>query len=409
MMKDPFEIDLSEKDEQDLEELRDYLMEQHQAAREGRKARGGRGTDTTDDEVMRQTLDRVNDIDNELYRRDQQQEVTVGEFTPTRGAQDKAEGRFSSSLNRGRGRSQNAAIADKSKRAPVTTDFERWKSNKGELDFPGVDTPSASPDVRPKDLKQQQRPDTTEPTEDKRAVERAETTIGDSNLLESEAEASATDSDVVGAFVSGRAESRDVSVSRGEALRGERTDSIVSFAGPQFNRNEERVVETDRRDREQEMMTPEEAFMQSGGSVAEELNDLYADESDSGDSVPTRPYESRNDGPPSQVGPYELAQDKQNDGFRTVAFENKESDRSVVFQTYNTDLDGPGATVDVSYGDNTETIAEGDADSVYQQFIGELEERRDRNQEREPSDGSGIQSRANERLNAAQNLFGGDR
>jgi hypothetical protein len=55
------------------------------------------------------------------------------------------------------------------------------------------------------------------------------------------------------------------------------------------------------------------------------------------------------------------------------------------------------------------TIAEGDADSVYQQFIGELEERRDRNQEREPSDGSGIQSRANERLNAAQNLFGGDR
>jgi len=335
-----------------------------------------------------------------------------GEFVTEVSDQDKAEAKFSTSRNRGIGRSQNAAIADKNKRAPVTTDFERWKSNKGELDFPGVDTPTESPDVRPKDLKQEQRPNTTDPERDRQAVERAEATVAETDtglLLESEAEASATDSDVIGAFVSGRAESRDVSVSRGEAVRGERTDSIVSFAGPQFDANRERPRETDRREREEEMgIVPEQAFMQSDSSVAEELNDLY-DNGDSDESVPTRPYESRNDGPPSQVGPYELAQDKQNDGFRTVAFENKESDRSVVFQTYNTDLDGPGATVDVSYGDNTETIAEGDADSVYQQFIGELEERRDRNQEREPSDGSGIQSRANERLNAAQNLFGGDR
>ena len=126
-----------------------------------------------------------------------------------------------------------------------------------------------------------------------------------------------------------------------------------------------------------------------------------------GRALPTRPYESRNDGPPSQVGPYELTQDRQNDDFRTVAFENKESDRSVVFQTYNTDLDGPDATVDVTFGDNTETIAEGDADDVYGEFIGELEERRDKNKEREPNDGSGVQGREAERLEAAQRLFGG--
>jgi hypothetical protein len=194
----------------------------------------------------------------------------VGEFKPDFADKDKAEARFSSSLNRGIGRSQNAAIADKNKRAPVTTDFERWKSNKGELDFPGVDTPTESPDVRPKDLKQEQRPNTTDPERDRRAVERAEVTVAETDtglLLESEAEASATDSDVIGAFVSGRAESRDVSVSRGEALRGERTGSIVSFAGPQFDANRERPRETDRREREEEMgIVPEQAFMQSGDS-----------------------------------------------------------------------------------------------------------------------------------------------
>lgn len=127
-----------------------------------------------------------------------------------------------------------------------------------------------------------------------------------------------------------------------------------------------------------------------------------------GSSVPTRPYQSRNDGPPSQVGPYELTQDRQNDDFRTVAFENKESDRSVVFQTYNTDLDGPEATVDVTLGDNSETIAEGDADDVYGEFIAELEERRDKNKERNANDGSGLRGREAERLEAAQRLFGGE-
>ena len=165
-------------------------------------------------------------------------------------------------------RSEQARSADRGKRARVTTDASRYAKQPGELDYPGVDTPSAEPQVLPKDLRQEQRPNTTDPERDRQAVERAEETVAETDtglLLESEAEASATDSDVIGAFVSGRAESRDVSVSRGEAVRGERTDSIVSFAGPQFDANRERPRETDRREREEEMgIVPEQAFMQSG-------------------------------------------------------------------------------------------------------------------------------------------------
>ena len=86
-----------------------------------------------------------------------------GEFVTEVSDQDKADAKFSTSLNRGIGRSQEAAAADKGKRAPVTTDYERWKDNKGELDFPGVDTPTAEPTVKPKDLRQKQRPATTDP------------------------------------------------------------------------------------------------------------------------------------------------------------------------------------------------------------------------------------------------------
>lgn len=91
--------------------------------------------------------------------------VPVGDFNPEISDNENAKARFETSLNRGIGRSQNAAIADKSKRAPVTTDLDRWKENKGELDFPGVDTPSDDPQVLPKDLRQEQRPATTDPPE----------------------------------------------------------------------------------------------------------------------------------------------------------------------------------------------------------------------------------------------------
>lgn len=89
--------------------------------------------------------------------------VPTGEFKTEISDLDNASARFQSSLNRGTHRPQEAAAADKGKRAPVTTDLERWKDNKGELDYPGVDTPTDDPQVLPKDLRQKQRPATTDP------------------------------------------------------------------------------------------------------------------------------------------------------------------------------------------------------------------------------------------------------
>lgn len=91
--------------------------------------------------------------------------VPTGEFKTEISDLDNASARFQSSLNRGTHRPQEAAAADKGKRAPVTTDLERWKDNKGELDYPGVDTPTDDPQVLPKDLRQKQRPATTDPPE----------------------------------------------------------------------------------------------------------------------------------------------------------------------------------------------------------------------------------------------------
>jgi len=158
-----------------------------------------------------------------------------GEFVTEVSDQDKAEAKFSTSRNRGIGRSQNAAIADKGKRAPVTTDYERWKSNKGELDFPGVDTPTDSPDVRPKDLRQDQRPNTTDPEADRQAVERASVDMSAPGngafLLEDQSAAGVDGSDIGEEFVSAAGESRDVSLAPDEAFFGVGATSGRSIGG----------------------------------------------------------------------------------------------------------------------------------------------------------------------------------
>jgi len=78
-----------------------------------------------------------------------------GEFKVEAGDHDSAEATFDTSLNMGnlsdRHRTQEAAAADKGRRAPITTDIEEWRANKGALDFPGVDTPTDDPEVMEKD------------------------------------------------------------------------------------------------------------------------------------------------------------------------------------------------------------------------------------------------------------------
>jgi len=87
--------------------------------------------------------------------------VPVGEFRVEISDKDKADARFESSRTRGIGRSQEAAAADAGKRAPVTTDFDRWNANKGSLDFPGVDTPTEDPEVQRKDRRTVDADETT--------------------------------------------------------------------------------------------------------------------------------------------------------------------------------------------------------------------------------------------------------
>lgn len=49
-------------------------------------------------------------------------------------------------------RSDRSKDVDAQKRAPVTTNAQAWASDMDDLDFPGVDTPRADPNVLPKDL-----------------------------------------------------------------------------------------------------------------------------------------------------------------------------------------------------------------------------------------------------------------
>jgi len=58
-------------------------------------------------------------------------------------------------------RNMRSKAADKERRAPVTTDVRTWYENPDEYDYPGVDTPSESPQLLPKDLKQNRKPATT--------------------------------------------------------------------------------------------------------------------------------------------------------------------------------------------------------------------------------------------------------
>lgn len=71
-----------------------------------------------------------------------------GDFMVSFSELDKARAR-----NDAQSRSEEAVRQDDQKRAPVTTDYDKWKDNKAAWDFPGVDTPTQEPDLLPKDLK----------------------------------------------------------------------------------------------------------------------------------------------------------------------------------------------------------------------------------------------------------------
>lgn len=166
-------------------------------------------------------------------------------------------------------RSEEAQASDAAKRAPVTTDASRYASQPGELDYPGVDTPSTDPNVLPKDLRQKQRPATTDPPE--RPTPRRDNDVSnpanDGILLQEEAEAG------LGLDVGSELENpASVPVTPGS----ERRDSMVAdgMGGVRFNANVGGYRETDRAD--EEIAPPESALAEQGDFLGIEQNEHAA-------------------------------------------------------------------------------------------------------------------------------------
>jgi hypothetical protein len=162
---------------------------------------------------------------------------TVGQFEVSESGQEQAREAYAD-------QSREAKQVDSRRRAPVTTDADTYSRNPGELDFPGVDTPSKDPKTLPKDYKKGGRPDTTDPDEQSQAPQ----TSGFDTFPEARAGGSMED-----AFMAEMA-GRDVPAAPEEITRGAMSDSQVSgmTMGPMFNSKKGRPVETDRPEREQE-------------------------------------------------------------------------------------------------------------------------------------------------------------
>jgi len=170
---------------------------------------------------------------------------TVGDFVVTDDAHDAAE----EQMGKRTARSQRR---DRSQRAPVTTDYNKWKSNTDHWDFPGVDTPRQDPRVKPKDLKQADKPRTTDPKSGEASRPR--------DPLTSEKRDRAT--------FKARASARDLTLTTEEAMKGQHSNDPQAIGGFMYNAHEEAPRETDRPDQEQ--VPPD---IQRGETPAESAQD----------------------------------------------------------------------------------------------------------------------------------------
>ena len=60
--------------DEELDEFADYLWDQHESYREARRGQGGRRTDTQMDEGMKDTLETLREIEDEMHRREEGQD-----------------------------------------------------------------------------------------------------------------------------------------------------------------------------------------------------------------------------------------------------------------------------------------------------------------------------------------------
>jgi len=146
---------------------------------------------------------------------------TVGQFEVSESGQEQAREAYAD-------QSREAKQVDSRRRAPVTTDADTYSRNPGELDFPGVDTPSKDPKTLPKDYKKGGRPDTTDPDEQSQAAQ----TSGFDAFPEAAAGGSMED-----AFMAEMA-GRDVPASPDEVTRGVGAVSPNALGGNFMNEGE---------------------------------------------------------------------------------------------------------------------------------------------------------------------------
>jgi len=165
-------------------------------------------------------------------------------------------------------RSQQARAADRGKRAPVTTDASRYAGNEGELDYPGVDTPSKSPTVLPKDLRQEQQPKTTETESNNTQRGRESVPETPTGRFASAAETS-------------QLSARDVSLSPGEAFRGDGAVGMNNLGSFSPTGGEERAPSVGT-ERPPDFERGEDPFDMSDGGG------LLDDNADMGDPEPRR-------------------------------------------------------------------------------------------------------------------------
>jgi len=282
-----------------------------------------------------------------------------------------------------RSRSDRAVRQDNRKRAAITTDTQTYVQNPGQYDYPGVDTPTEDPKALPKDYKRGGEPQTTEVDEE------SEVAAG-----KQQSESLPTPSMFAPEPFASEFSERDVSLSPDEAFNATGAVGMTALGGFDSATFRDKTENAPRA----ELEDPPESALQQQAEQSRSGNERERG------SVPMQPYQSRNDGPPSQIGPYKLIKDSQSDAGREIAFSSDELDRSVVFQQYDSQEETE-ATVDVWWQDNAETVYEGSPDDAFEVFVGELEDRAEQNKKRTGSSG-GIQSREAERAESLMNLFG---
>jgi hypothetical protein len=184
----------------------------------------------------------------------------VGDFKVGLGDKDSIDARHTT-----RARGDNAVRTDNRRRAPITTEKEKWVDNPGRYDYPGVDTPTDDPRLRRIDLTQGDvdRDDLTKrgknfydeirSLQDKRQRQREADVSAPGNgtfLSDEQAAAALDDADINRELFQAQATAADVSLSPGEAFDG------VGTGGPANRSNEGDVPVTDSFGRYD--MTPEE-------------------------------------------------------------------------------------------------------------------------------------------------------